>query len=278
MPDMLTQAKPGKGAAPKLRPVHRQRSYASFRAIGALILREMSTTYGKSAGGYLWAVAEPVAGIALLTVIFSMGFRSPPLGTNFAIFYATGMVPFMYYLTISAKVGNSINYSKKLLSYPAVTFMDALIARLALNIVTQLMVGYIVFAGIYLSMETRTDPQIIKIALSYLMGFSLAAGVGTLNCFLFAAFPSYQQIWSVAMRPLFIVSCIFFLFDNIPQPFRNWLWWNPLIHVIGQMRAAFYPQYAADYVSPLYVFALSLVLFTIGLAFLVRYHRDLLSS
>lgn len=45
-----------------------------------------------------------------------MGFRTPPLGTNFAIFYATGVVPFMTYLDMSGKVANSIRYSKPLLA------------------------------------------------------------------------------------------------------------------------------------------------------------------
>jgi ABC-type polysaccharide/polyol phosphate export systems, permease component len=60
-------------------------SFASFRAIMALILREIATTYGRSPGGYVWAVLEPAAGIALLTLIFSAGFRSPPLGTVFSL-------------------------------------------------------------------------------------------------------------------------------------------------------------------------------------------------
>jgi capsular polysaccharide transport system permease protein len=93
----------------ELRPVHRQRSFASLRAIGALILREMTATNGRSANGYLWAIAEPVGGILLLTVLFSLGFRSPPIGTNFAIFYATGLVPFMFYQSLSSKVAGAIS-------------------------------------------------------------------------------------------------------------------------------------------------------------------------
>ena len=93
---------------PALRPVHKQRSFASLRAISALVLREMATTNGRSANGFLWAIAEPVGGIILLTAIFSLGFRSPSVGTNFAIFYATGLVPFLFYLSISGKTAAAI--------------------------------------------------------------------------------------------------------------------------------------------------------------------------
>ena len=60
--------------------------FATPRIIVALILREIGTSYGRSPGGYIWALAEPVLGIALLTAIFSIGFRIPPLGNNFSIF------------------------------------------------------------------------------------------------------------------------------------------------------------------------------------------------
>lgn len=262
----------------ELKPVHKQRSFASLRAIGALVMREMSTTNGRSANGYIWAVAEPAGGIILLTIIFSLGFRSPPIGTNFAIFYATGLIPFMAFLSLSGKISQSIQYSKALLSYPAVTYMDALLARVLFNSVTQIMVAYLVFMGVYLTQETRTDPQIVGAALSLAMTLVIACGVGTVNCFLFAAFPWWQFVWSILTRPLLILSCILFIFDDVPQPYRDYLWFNPLVHVVGQMRRSFYPSYVGDYVSMTYVFGLGLTLLAIGLALLVRFHRDLLNS
>ncbi|WP_304616839.1 ABC transporter permease [Paracoccus sp. (in: a-proteobacteria)] len=271
----LPQRKGGQGAKGPLQDVRKHRRFASLRSIGALMLREMATSHGRSAGGYLWAIAEPVGGIVLLTLIFSVGFRAPPLGTNFAIFYATGVVPFMAYLDLSNKVAGSIRYSKSLLTYPAVTFMDALIARILFNTITQAVVAVLIFTGIVLMLDTRTDPQILQIALAFAMTILIASAVGVMNCFLFEAFTWWQSVWSILMRPLFLVSCIFFLFDTIPQPYRDWLWWNPLVHVVGQMRKAFYPNYNGDYVSYAYVFGLGLGLFALGLALLLRYHRDL---
>ena len=90
-------------------------------------------------------------------------------------------------------------------------------------------------------------------------------------------FPVWQQVWNIVTRPLIIVSGVIFMYDNTPEPYRSYLWYNPLIHVTGEMRAAFYVSYEASYVSPLYVFALSLALLMFGLLFLRRYHRDILN-
>lgn len=123
---------------------------ASVRTVFALILREMSTTYGRSPGGYIWAIAEPVAGTALLAFAFSVAFKSPPLGTNFALFYATGLLPFMIYTDIANKVAESIRFSRQLLFYPKVTFMDAILARFILNFTVQIIVATLIFVGLYL--------------------------------------------------------------------------------------------------------------------------------
>lgn len=243
----------------------------------ALMLREMSTTYGRTTGGYIWAVAEPLGGILLLTLIFSVGFRSPPIGTNFAIFYATGVVPFMFYNEISGKMSQSMQFSIQLLAYPAVTFVDALVARFLTNVITQLLVAYLVFAGILFFVDTRTDPQIPQIALSLAMAGALAAGIGTLNCYMFSVYPVWQKVWSIINRPMFIISCVIFPFETVPQPWRDYLWWNPLVHVVGEMRRGFYPSYVGDYVSPLYVFGFSLIVLTIGLALLARDHREIIN-
>jgi len=261
---------------PAQTPKMPQRRFASARVIMALIMREMATTHGRSPGGYIWAIVEPAAGIALLSALFSLGFRNPAIGTNFPIFYATGLVPFLMFTDLSNKVAMALLFSKPLLAYPSVTFLDAILGRFLVNLLTQLMVSYVVFIGILYMFETRTIPEISGIALGLLMAAAMSLGIGTLNAVLFTAFPIWQRIWSILTRPLLLVSGVIFIFDNVPQPYRDYLWWNPLIHVVGQIRDSFYPTYDGTYVSPLYVFGISAVTFAFGIIFLRRWHRDIL--
>ena len=259
-----------------LRPKIRYRRFATLRAVLALMLREMATSYGRSPGGYLWAVLEPVGGIAILTLIFSFGFSAPSLGTNFPIFYATGLLPFMMFNSVCNRVSTALLFSKSLLAYPAVTFVDALLARFLVNTVTQAMVAYVVFGGILMMYDTRTLPAPLLIAQSLGLTAALALGVGTLNAYLIARFAVWQVIWSILTRPLFLISGIFFLFNAMPHPMRDVIWFNPLVHVVGIMRAGFYPTYNAQYTSTTYVLMVSLVTFAVGLMLLRRSHRDFL--
>jgi capsular polysaccharide transport system permease protein len=253
-----------------------RRRFASLRAIGALVLREMSATNGRSPGGYLWAILEPAAGVALLTVIFSMAFLKPALGSNFALFYASGLVPLTFFTSITGRVGQSVAYSRQLLAYPSVTVLDAILARFLLNALTQVLVASVIFTGIFWFYDTKTIVNLPSLAVALAMVASFSLGVGILNCFLFTKFPIWVQLWSILTRPLFIVSCVFNLFDQVPSWARDWLWYNPIIHIVGMTRHGFYPSYHATYVSVPYVMGVSLLTAVFGLMLLYRHKDDLL--
>lgn len=240
------------------------------------MLREMSSSYGTSPGGYLWAIAEPVAGVALLSVIFSLILRSPSLGTNFPYFYATGLLPFMFYMTISNLLAASIRYSKPLLAYPAVTFMDALLARFLLNALTQLLVMFIVMSGIILIYRINPILNWPAILSAMSMLVALTFSVGVMNCYLITRFPLWARLWAVANRPMFILAGIFFVPEDIPTRFRDYFMLNPLPHILSEMRKGFFATYDAVHVNPFYVYSVCIVLSIFGLLLLIRHHKDIL--
>ena len=253
-------------------------SFQSGRAIFALMLREIGTTFGRSPGGYLWVIVEPLAGILLLTLAFTLLLRNPPLGTSFALFYATGLLPFSMYGELTMKIGQAIRFSRPLLTYPTVTFIDAILSRLLLNMLTQLVTMSIAIGSIVLVFDLRIDLDILRLANALGMMVVLCLGLGTLNCYLFGAFPVWERFWSILNRPLFLVSGVFFLVDSVPQAFRELLLLNPLTHVLAEVRAAFYPFYDGRYVSPLYVYTIGLTALLLGLLLLYRHHRFLISE
>lgn len=250
--------------------------FATWRAVSAMIFREMSTTYGRSPGGYLWAVLEPAAGIGLLSLIFSLAFRTPPLGVSFALFYASGMLVFLMFVDISGKISQAVQFSKQLLEYPRVTFMDAILARLILNTITHLAISFLVVGFIFIFFKTNTTIDIQKITLAYCMAIFLSLGFGTINGYLILLFPMWRNIWGILMRPMVIISGIIFLFDSVPQPYSDFLWYNPIIHIVGMMRDGYYPFYQPTYVSQVYVYSISCTLTLIGIFLKRRYYKDLL--
>ncbi|MEP4037176.1 ABC transporter permease [Pseudophaeobacter sp.] len=258
--------------------LHNRRSFAPLRTIAALTLREMATRYARTPGGYIWAVLEPLAAIIVLSIAFSLAIRSPALGNSFLLFYATGYMPFELYNTIASTVARAISFSRPLLQFPAVTWIDAVLARFFLNSLTSVLVSVILLTGILAVTDTRTVVSLPEIIEAITTTMLLGLGIGTLNCALMGLFPIWELVWSIITRPLFLASGIFFLYDDMPALAREILWYNPLIHVIGLARSGFYPTYNPTYVNLPYVIFVSLILLTLGLLLLGRYHRDILNN
>lgn len=241
------------------------------------MLREMATSYGRSPGGYLWALLEPIAAIALLSLVFSLALRSPSLGDNFPLFYASAYLPFALYVGLSNKISQAIRFSKPLLAYPAVTFVDAIAARFLLNLMTHAVVSVIVIAGIAVLFDLRLMLDMPGVLLAYGLGALLGLGIGTLNCFIGSLVPIWAHVWAIVNRPLFLISGIFFIYEDLPATFREIVWWNPLFHVTGLMRRAVYPTYDAAYASVGYTAGVGAVCLAFGLLLLGRYHRYILT-
>lgn len=242
------------------------------------MLREMSTRYGRTPGGYLWSLVEPMAAILFLSLGFSLIIRTPPLGTSFLLFYTTGFLPFNTYTNIAACTSRAVNFSKPLLKFPAVTWVHAILARLFLNSLTNVLIMILLIGGVYFAVDGRSmldlPLAIFAVCLAILLGFA----VGTVNCVLISLFPLWELIWGVITRPLFLASGVLFLYRDLPDTAQDILWYNPLIQITGMMRAAFYSTYDASYVSATYILGLSLGLLTLGLILMGRYHHDILNK
>lgn len=239
-------------------PARRKPKLQRLRVIAALILREMAANYGRSWGGYVWAILEPAASIALLALIFSLALQNPPLGTSFVLFYATGVIPYFLFNAVTTAVGTSVQANRGLLTYPVVSALDTVVARLVLEVLTYTMVAAILLPAIVILDRAVVQFDLLAVVIGLTLAAMMGLGVGLMNAVIFAYWPTWKNVWAVLRRPLFIASGIMFVFSAVPQPFQDWLWWNPLIHVIGQMRLGFYATYDGDYISWVYIILVSL--------------------
>jgi len=249
-----------------------------IRTITALILREVQARYGNSPGGYVWAVVEPVGMLLMLSIIFSVMLRSPSLGNSFVLFYATGLLPFSLFNSVSGATANALNYSRALLTYPVVIWVDAIVARVILTTLTDLVVGYIIFFAILALIDTGTILNFIPIITAYSAAVLLGIGVGMMNAVIVGFFPVWQTIWSVITRPLFLISGVLIIYEDMPGVAQDILWWNPLLHITGTMREGFYPMYSPQYISLNFVLMTALILTAVGALLMRRFHINFLKN
>ena len=210
-----TGRKRARGTFPAARPLRTGRPrFQRLRVIAALVLRGMGARNSRATGGYLWAILQPLGSTLLIALAFSMMLRSPPLGTSFILFYATGTIPFRHYGAMSGAIAGAIASNRGLLAYPVVNPLDAVFAAAILAFVTDAMVAIGIFAGIAAFTDADIVLDLAPVAGAFFLAALLGLGVGTVNCVLFGFFPTWKNVWSVLSRPLFLMSGILYLYDS----------------------------------------------------------------
>lgn len=230
-----------------------------------MIIREMQARFGSKPGGYAWAIVDPLAHVATMTLIFSTFARVPPFGSDFALFFASGYLPFTFYQGMSGFVAGSVRANKSLFSYPVVSPLDAVAARYLLQLITSAVVTIVVMLLCTSEASHLNQLDLWSAVEAATIASLMGLGMGLINVALFERFPLYENIFSIINRPLYMLSGVIIIPESLSGPIYHALMWNPLVHVVMWFREAIYPEYRAADLDRLYVLECSSVLLMVGL-------------
>jgi len=264
----------------ELHPVQRVASIGralmgQFNVIDALVLRETRTRYGKHKLGYAWALVEPALMILTFYVLFSFRDRPAPAGMDLLGFLTTGIVPYLAFTKCTVQVSQSINGNRGLLFYPQVKPLDVVFARVSLEFATSTAIFIMLMgANVLVRQELNVaDPLLIA------TGFFLACLFGTALGLIFMGLGQLSNFadraQSPIMRPFFWVSGIFFTAESIPEDYRSFALYNPVLHAVELVRAGWYPSYSDQHASVSYVLLWILALALVGLGLEVITRRNI---
>lgn len=220
------------------------------RVTRALILRETLSRYGQHKVGFLWALLEPVLMVTLFVSIMSVMRSESPGGMPIVPFMIAGIVPFSMFRNTMNQLKASISSNRSLLGFPQVSTFDLIVARALLEISVLLCVFCIMLVLAHLmGYDIRIENPLGVLACCLTL-FALGCGMG----FFFAAvtpiIPSVGQISGLVLgRPLLLTSGLFYTAESIPAPARDWMLYNPIIHLLELLRSAFFYEFDSKYGS-----------------------------
>ena len=240
----------------------------NLTVIYALILRETRTSFGNTKIGYLWALFEPIAYIGIFILIFSLLGRSSPLPGDLAYFFLTGLFPFLMFRKISQKIMKAESGNKALITYPQVTTLDTKLARVALEVSVSFIALLLMFIALQLLGFTHFQLNSIYQMILCLFTLTLfSLGFGLICAFIMNYWPTFEKLYNMTIgRTLFYVSGIFFLPEQIPLPYRDWLAYNPVTRFISWFRDASYASYESAFGYTYELLFLTLLLLFTGLS------------
>ena len=248
-------------------------------AIRALLLRELQTRFGQYRLGYLWVFLEPLLTIGIMVILFGTVMQRTLPGMDYLVFLINGIIPFFMFRT-GVTLGISATESNRgLFSYRPVKPIDALLARNILEFLLKF-TAYIAFTAALVwfgySISFEQIPQ--------LLGYWALLFIFMLACSLiFIVIGDFSQevgkFLSVFFLVLYFLSGILYSIHIIPVEYREYLLYNPLIHIFELMRHAVAPSYSlVPGISLSYFILWIIISLFIGLLLYKRFERHMVKS
>lgn len=229
--------------------------------IFAIFLREIKSKFNDKLG-VSWSVISPVAFIMILALMRGRmdGGETHSIPTFFFMVY--GMVLVQLFLSTVSAVSGSITRNKALFAFRQVQPISSVIAVAIFELLVKIFVLLVIYVIAYLlNMNIQIDdPLFVIIYLVMVWLFSTALGL--IFALARAFIPEVEKIRSLAMRPVFFISGIFFSLQDIPKELWHWFDWNPLLHAVELTRYAAYSTYGQIGVST-WFFSLCTLLLTL---------------
>jgi capsular polysaccharide transport system permease protein len=236
-----------------------------WRVLVALMLRDIKTRFGGSEWGFLIAIAWPLSHILILLAINTAAGRVAPYGDSAALWFATGIVPFMAFSYMSRFIMYGIVLNRPTLMFPRVKITDILFARAIVEALSAgcvvLILAIIFWANGINFVPLDASQACFALGAAMLLGL----GAGVINAIVAAAYPIWTTGYSLFTIFLWLTSGVFYVANALPESLRYPLSFNPVVHGIEWMRSAYYEGYSGSFLDKGYIIWFALSLLSAGL-------------
>lgn len=234
------------------------------RVIGALIMRELHTRYGRDNIGYLWLLGEPLMLAVVIALLHSGGQQA--LGDiNPVAFSIVGYTIFIMFRGIVNRSEGALESNLPLLYHRMVTVVDITVARALLEAAGTTMAFTVLFSFCLVVGYTDAPPQPIFILLGIIFVFWMSLGLSLIITgvtYENRLLERFVHPMTYFMIPL---SGAFFRVEWVPRPYRDYLLYNPFPQIFEMIRYGAFESCTLEYVDFKYIIACLLILTFFGL-------------
>jgi capsular polysaccharide transport system permease protein len=235
------------------------------RVMGALLMREVITRFGRDNLGVLWLVGEPMLftmGVASLWIALGLNHGS---GIPIVAFAITGYSSVLVWRNTVGRCNSAIQQNINLLYHRNVRVIDVMATRILIE-VCGASGSFIVLSVFFIAIEFVAPPvDMLQVLGGWLMlvwfGAALALTMGALTSYS----ELIERIWHPTAYLLFPLSGAAFMVDWLPPAFQKTVLLIPMVHGVEMVREGFFGNTVRTHYDVAYMATCCLVLTLTGL-------------
>lgn len=245
------------------------------RVIGALLVREMLTRYGRNNIGFLWLFVEPAAFVLIVTIMWSVVRDLHKSNLPIVAFAVTGYSSLLLWRNAAGRAIGAVNSNKALLHHRQVTVSDIFTARIILEVVaisTSLV-------GLSLALYAIGWLKPPEDALQVVWGWSLLAWFGAGLALTIGGLSEKAEVvgrlWHPMSYILMTLSGVAFIADALPAGMRSFALWIPMLNAVEYIREGWFGSVMHAHYDLGYLVSFNIALTIVGLSLIRQIGFDL---
>jgi capsular polysaccharide transport system permease protein len=249
--------------------------YVQIRVIGALMVREMLTTYGRKNLGFLWLFLEPLIFIFVIIMFKNLIFGSHIKGTiSIYGFLLTGYVVFMLLRRAIGFVGSAAQSNRGILFHRNVKVMDLFYARFLLEFLSLSFV--LIFLNFWFNFFNLMPlpNNFLKTSVGWIfLGFVIFS-IGLILSYATFKIPILRRNRFLVLILIIPFSGVLTSLHWLPVEQREIISYVPVVHAMELFREGYFGNINAIYSINYFLFS-SILIFFIGLVLAKKVRRNL---
>jgi capsular polysaccharide transport system permease protein len=256
----MIEAKSSRAVTPILRSLDIQR-----RVIGALVMREIITRFGRHNIGFMWLFVEPMLFTLGITALWT--FTKAVHGSQLPIvaFAVTGYSSVLLWRNSANRCAKAIEPNLSLLYHRNVRVFDLFASRLVLEVAGGT-ISLVAISLVFIALGWMAMPvDVLVMVNAWLLLSGLAVGMGLVVGALSEMSEILERIWHALTYLLFPLSGAVFMVDWLPSAVREMVLWLPMVHGVEMLRHGYFGGVVRTHENVPFLATADLVLILLGL-------------
>jgi len=202
-----------------------------------LVWRDIKVLYAQTVLGFSWAILNPLVQIVVFSVIFGRVARIETDGIPYVLFSTVAIIPWTYMSEAMNAASQSLVQGKQVLGkiyFPRVLFpLTPILAKLV-----DFSISLVILVVVMTYYQVTPTWNLLLLPLLILAMMLVPTGIGMWLAALAIRYRDIKFAMSFFIKLLIYTAPILYTASAIPEQYRFWYSFNPLVAVIEGFRAS----------------------------------------
>lgn len=236
-----------------------------LRTVGALMMREIMTRYGREGMGFLWLIGEPLLFCGGVLIMWSI--IKPPYehGVRLGPFVMSGYMSLLLIRHLISYCVSAVSANSGLLYHSRISQLHIYGSRIVLEFVGATLAFVVVYIILLLLGQLGPPTDYLLLYSGWLIVFGLGTGLAMVFAGLVVMYETFERIVGFLSYALIPLSGAFMMTSFLPPEARPAYMLIPFPHGVEMIRSSIFGEFVETYYNVPYALLWILILNGVGL-------------